>query len=207
MSLKLTEQEIKRVKNTTRVFIIIFLVCAVIAGVFCALIPRTKQIKTLGANEELIESFVDSHDGETYFLHTKNILCEYDSYTGEKLSEMNLTNAIKSKVGAQNVVKGSFRTWRMSAVSGLSGDYFIVNDSNGNYFKLERNSDGKLEVCDDWFLITANPDGSFYPKEIKGLDFMEGTDDLYALRLENNEFFIEKYDLGNLSAGPSKKKF
>lgn len=207
MSLKLTEQEIKRVKNTTRVFIIIFLVCAVIAGVFCALIPRTKQIKTLGANEELIESFVDSHDGETYFLHTKNILCEYDSYTGEKLSEMNLTNAIKSKVGAQNVVKGSFQTWRISAVSGLSGDYFIVNDSNGNYFKLERNSDGKLEVCDDWFLITANPDGSFYPKDIKGLDFMEGTDDLYALILENNEFFIEKYDIGNLSAGASKKKF
>ena len=98
MSLKVTEQEKRRVKNTARVFVIIFLVCAILAGVFVALIPRTKQIKTIGANEEVIESFIDSHDGETYFLQSENLLCEYDSFTGEKLGEFNLTAEIKKAV-------------------------------------------------------------------------------------------------------------
>ena len=208
MSLKVTEQEKRRVKNTARVFVIIFLVCAILAGVFVALIPRTKQIKTIGANEEVIESFIDSHDGETYFLQSENLLCEYDSFTGEKLGEVNLTAEIKKAVKPSDVaVAGSFAKWRVSAFSAETDDYFIVSDINGNIFKLVKNEQGKLEVCADYCLIESKEGGLFSKKEIKGLDYLEGTDRMFVLILENNFFYVEEYDMTDLTQGALKRKF
>ncbi len=209
MSLRVTEQDRRRVKNTTLVFGIIFIVCAVLAGLFIAIMPRTKQLKAIGPNAEPITALVLSHDGETYFAQSKNWLCEYDAFTDELLSEFNLTDSIKQKVEQTggNVVKNSFAQLRVSSFAAESGNYFIVTDSNGNMFKLEKNEQGKLEVSDDYYLIEYYEGEKYNPKVSKGLDFLIGTNRMFSLILENNFFYVEEYDMANLAGGVLKSKF
>ncbi len=206
MSLKVTNQDRKRVKNTAVVFSVIFIVCAVFAGIFAIITPRTKNIGTIGANQELLQSIVGTHDGETYFLQSKNILCEYDSFTNEQIQELNLTKLIKDKldqdeVGA-NLIKNSLNEWRMvSALSGASNDYFLVVDNVGNMFKLKRNESGKLLVEDDYRLTGTS-------KAFKGIDNIGNR--LFSLvtmtSAQGSYFYVEEYDFENL-AGDVKNKF
>lgn len=207
MSLRVTNQDRKRVKNTAVVFSIIFIVCALIASIFAILTPRTKTIGKIGTSQELLQSIVGAHDGKTYFLQSKNFICEYDSFTNEQIQELNLTKAIKDKLDQDNVsanlIKNSLNEWRIvSALSGESDDYFLVIDNVGNLFKLKRNESGKLLVEDDYRLITGTS------KAFKGVENIGNR--LFSLvtmtSSKGSYFYVEEYDLENL-AGPVKSKF
>ncbi len=208
MGLKVTEQDRRRVRSTAVVFTIIFIICAGLAALFLAITPRTEDITelTYAGKEEQITAMVDAHDGNTYFLKSKNFLAEYDAFTGEQLSIINLTELIKAKVAQKGAeaVRDSFNEWRISAFHGETNKYFIVTDNNGNMFKMEKNSKGEFVVADDFYLIEYNSDNSYNLKVIKGLDSIGNR--MFSLIIENNYYYVEEYDMGNLT-GPVKKKF
>ena len=226
MSLKVTEQERKRVKTTALVFCIIFIVSAALAGLFFGIMPKTKQIKSIGANNEEIRSIVTSHDGQTYFIQSANWLCEYDTLTDKPIFELNLTDAIKQTLAnnGDEVVRNSLSQIQVSAFWGEEGNNcYVVRDSNGNIFKLKRNEQGNLYVCDDYDLIeykvktdkngnpvldeNGKPVTVYTSKEILGLDVIKHTNQMFALITENNFFYIEEYDMGDLTKGAIKRKF
>ena len=218
MSLKVTEQERKRVKTTALVFCIIFIVSAILTGLFAVIMPKTKQIKAIGANNEDIRSIVTAHDDQTYFIQSANWLCEYDTLTDELIYEFNLTEAIKQKLAEKGdkVATASFSQVQVSAFFGKDGNNcYIARDSVGNVFKLKKNEQGKLYVCDDYCIIDfeVQTDASgksvevYTPKEYKGLDVIQYTDRLFALTIENNFFHVEEYDMSDLTKGVINKKF
>ena len=209
MSLKVTEQDRRRVRLTAMVFTIIFIVCAGLAGLFCAITPRAQDVKTItiGDVQEELSAMVGSHDGKTYFLQSKNLLCEFDTFTDEPVSEINLTEAIAKKVsddGKAPMVSNSFNEWRIvSALSGASNNYFVVGDNVGNMFKLERNENGQLTVANDYLLVADTT------KVFKGIDNIK--DRLFTLVLKatatGSFFYVEEYDLENLAQGTVNTKF
>ena len=205
MGLKVTEQERRRVKATAKVFGIIFIICAVLTSVFAIITPRATEIEVLGENNEVLKSLVGSHDGNTYFLQSNNLLCEFDSFTNEQLSEFKLTEEVKLKLaesGAQTV-KGSLSEWKhVTALSGKTNDYFCAIDNVGNIFKLKKDAEGKLMVADDFYLVTG------VSKTIRGFDNID--DRVFALVIQASSlgsyFYIEEYDLENLTT-VKKTKF
>ncbi|MBR2336544.1 MAG: sugar ABC transporter permease [Clostridia bacterium] len=206
MSLKVTEQDRRRVRGTTLVFCVIFIVCAILAAVFAIITPRTQDIKAIGANNENITGLVETHDGSTYIIQSANWISERDSFTGEEILTLNITQAIKDKLAAhgESVANNSFTQMRMSVFETDTNKYFIAYDVNGNLFKLERNDNGQISVTDDYLLIKVVNE-AFVPKNIKGMEAIGNK--LYVLLLENNFFYVEEYNLDNLAQGALKRKF
>ena len=64
MSLNVTNQDKKSVKTTCLILGILLAVFACLATLFGVLIPRAKDIKALGENEEEIWSQVEGKDGD-----------------------------------------------------------------------------------------------------------------------------------------------
>ena len=206
MGLQVTKQDRKRIFNTALVFGIIFVICAVLAGIFIGIMPRAKDITAIGKNNEKITSLMEGHDGSTFFIQSANWVCEYDAVTGEQISEFNITDEISKKLASdgKTVVANSLDQWTISAMVGETGNYFIAYDANGNIFKLERNKQGKLEVQSDYYLIQPNGN-SYTSREIKGVDHVG--DRMFALHIEKGFFYIDEYDLANISQGSVNRKF
>ena len=191
--------------NTAIVFSAIFAVCVCLAGIFLGIMPRAKDIKSLGG--EGISQLIESHDENTYFVLSDNLLGEFDSYSGEELFEFNLTAAVRDRLNADDrvTVENSLDQWTVSALTGETENPFIVVDGNGNFFKLLRTETGELEVQGDYYLIEKDESGNFDAKQFKAMDNIG--DRLFTLVIEKGFYYVEEYDMNDLHKGVIKRKF
>ena len=204
ISLTTTKQDRKRVRNTAIVFSAIFAVCACLAGIFFGIMPRAKDIKSLGGEE--ISQLIESHDEKTFFVLADNVLAEFDAYSGEELFEFNLTAAVEDRLNSDGsvTVENSLDQWTVAALTGETENWFIAVDGNGNFFKLLRAESG-LEVQGDYSLIGKDDSGNFDAKQFKAMDNIG--DRLFALVVEKGFYYVEEYNMNDLSEGVVGRKF
>ncbi|MBQ7373493.1 MAG: sugar ABC transporter permease [Clostridia bacterium] len=207
MSIKITQQDRKRVKSTALVFFVIFIVSALLATLFICLTPRANQIKRLSKDEEYIEEIMAGFDEKTYYLSSKNWIYGLDTATDEVISENNVTAEIKEMLerkGEKNVDRCTFDQWQYHTLKTESENFYVVNDGNGNLFKYKENQNGQLELTEDYFILGAN--GETVQKRDCGASDNQGND-FYMFVEEGGFCYVLKYDLQNLSAGEQNRKF
>lgn len=197
MSLNVTNQDKKSVKTTCLILGILLAVFACLATLFGVLIPRAKDIKALGENEEEIWSQVEGKDGDDYFLMTKDsyTLYRFDSFTDEQISTFSLStigDMLKEKGEYGRLTSGSLSQWSVTCVDDLDKTYFLAYDGGGNIFKLL--DDGvNLTLTDDYCLAQSST-------AIKGMDNVR--EDLYVLAKDDkNLSYVRKYSLSDLKSG------
>ena len=200
MNFGVTQKDRKAIKLTCIIASVLFVIFAGLSLFFGLIIPKTDQIKTLGANEMEIKSLVEGKDGSDYFLMTEDALYRYDSITNEQISTFSLSEVeklLKNSGKDSQLVSGSLTQWSARYMGIGEQDYYILNDGNGNLFKLL--DDGKnLTLTDDYYLVDAKT-------VFKGSDYVGG--DLYTLVLTStNNYYVYKYSLADLSAGVSDSK-
>ena len=200
MNLGITQKDRKAAKLTCIILSVLFVVFAAISAIFGILIPRTDEIKAVGAQNEEIKSLVEGKDGTDYFLLTDNAMYRYDAFTNEYISTFSLLEIetlLQSKGETEKLTGGSLTQWSIHYMGVGEQDYYIVNDGNGNLFKLQ--DDGKnLTLTEDYCLADSKT-------VFKGCDNVGS--DLYALALTStNNYYVYKYDIEDLSGGITKSK-
>ena len=198
MSLNITKQDRKAAKSTCTVLavLLVFFVC--LSVVFGVLIPRAKDVKALGANQEIL-SIVEGKDGGDYFLATATDLYRYDALTGAQLSVFPLTSIadmLKREGKYDTLVNGSLNQWSVHCFPQTDGAAYIAYDSSGNIFRLT--DDGvNLLLTDDYYLASEKT-------VIKGCDSLNG--DLYLFAQRNNISYVEKRSVFDLAKGATQTK-
>ena len=198
MSLNITKQDRKAAKSTCTVLavLLVFFVC--LSVVFGVLIPRAKDVKALGANQEIL-SIVEGKDGGDYFLATATDLYRYDALTGAQLSVFPLTSIadmLKREGKYDTLVNGSLNQWSVHCFPQTDGAAYIAYDSSGNIFRLT--DDGvNLSLTDDYYLASEKT-------VIKGCDSLNG--DLYLFAQRNNISYVEKRSVFDLAKGATQTK-
>ena len=200
MSLPITNQDRKKVKTTYIVAAILFALFALLSILFGVLIPDAKEVQALGEGKEDIRGIVETKDGSDYFLNSEEALYRYDAFTNELISVFSFSEiekTLKDKGDYDRLVKDSLNQWSARYVKGDDGDYYVVNDGNGNLFKLA--DDGKnLQVTDDYYLADKKT-------VVKGCDYVENA--LYCLTLgSDNFFYVQQFDVNALNGGMQKSK-
>ena len=118
MSLKITQQDRKRVKSTALIFGIIFIICALLAVVFMCMTPNAKQIKRLSENKEEIKEILAGFDGETYYLTSNNWIYELDAYTDQIIDGHNVTEEISEMIAksGDKLLEDSLDQWQFHTI-------------------------------------------------------------------------------------------
>ena len=198
MTFNMTNQDREKAKRTCIVFAGLLAVFLCLSLLFGILIPRAKDIKTLGDGQNIL-SQIEGVDGSDYFLMTENTMYRYDSLTGEEISTFSLTaieDMLKKDGKYEGLVSGSLKQWSVKCIADMEETYFIVYDASGNLFRLK--DDGKnLSLCDDYYLAQKNT-------VIKGSDNVKG--DLYLLAQIDNLSYVQKASVTDLKSGVSKSK-
>lgn len=203
MAIGVTNQDKKKARNTVIVMSVLLTFFTLLTIIFGVLIPVSKEIQTLGNNEE-IKELVEGKTGDDYFLLSDTAMYRFDSFTNEQLSVFQtseIKNVLEKNGDLDKVLANSFNHWSAKYVAGKNGeDYFLLIDSNGNIFKCI--DDGvSLSVTNDYFLANATT-GKL---EVKAYEELETT--LYVLLLQtDSSYYIYRFDIENLSAGASKQK-
>ena len=200
MSLPITKQDRKKVKTTHIVFAILFALFTLLSILFGVLIPDAKEVQALGEGKEDIRGVVETKDGNDYFLISDEAMYRYDAFTNELKSVFSLSEIeklLKDKADYDRLVKDSLNQWSARYVPGDNADYYVVNDGNGNIFKLL--DDGTdLHLTDDYYLSEEKT-------VVKGSD--NASSDLYLLTLSSSNFFyVQQFDVNALSGGVQKSK-
>lgn len=201
MRLKVTNKDRKNVRSTCMVFAILFILFTALTVLFAVTMPKTEQIMVLGDAGEEVKSIAEGKDGSEYFVFTDNLFCRFDSITNELKETFQMTDIgqmLKNKGDYDKLVPGSLSKWTARYVELDGEDYFIVSDSGGNIFKLS-DKEGSLKIVEDYYLPSRK-------NTIKGCDYIDN--DLFFLALESdNQFYLHKFETGDLSNGISAKKF
>ena len=201
MSLPITNQDRKKVKTTYIVTAILFALFALLSVLFGVLIPKAKEIQAFGDSKEDVLGMVESKDGTDYFLTSKEAMYRYDAFTNELISVFSFSEIeklLQDKEDSDRLVSDSLNQWSARYVQGEGVDYYVVNDGNGNLFKLL--DDGKnLQVTDDYYLSDKKT-------VVKGCDYVGNN--LYFLTLgSDNFFYVQQFDVNALNGGVQKSKF
>ena len=198
MSLNVTKQDRNTAKTTSIVLAVLMAVFVCLSVLFGVLIPRAKDIKTLGDNQEIL-SQIEGKDGEDYFLATATDVYRFNMKTGEQISTFSLTSIeemLKRDGKYEGLIGGSLNQWSLTCIADLEETVYIAYDSSGNIFRL--NDDGvNLSLTDDYYLPTTKT-------VIKGTDNLK--DDLYIFAQRNNISYVEKMSISNLKAGATQSK-
>lgn len=200
MNLGITQKDRKAAKLTCIILSVLFVVFALLSALFGVLIPKTDEIKALGSQEKEIKSLVEGKDGNDYFLLTDDELYRYDAFTNKHISTFSLSEIealLQSNGDTEKLTAGSLTQWSIRYMGVGEQDYYLVNDGNGNLFRLQ--DDGKtLTLTDDYYLAETKT-------VVKGCDHVE--DELYVLALtSSNNYYVYKYDVENLNGGVSQGK-
>lgn len=200
MNLGVTQKDRKAAKLTCIIMSVLFVIFAALSLFFGVLIPKTEEIKALGAQNAEIKSIVEGKDGDDYFLLTDDAMYRYDAFTNEEISAFSLLEIdqlLQSKGEKEQLTGGSLTQWSVRYMGVGEQDYYLVNDGNGNLFKLA--DDGKnLTLTDDYYLVDEKT-------VLKGCDNVGGV--LYALALtSSNNYYVYQYDLEALNNGAAKSK-
>ena len=200
MSLPITKQDRKKAKTTYIVIAVLFALFALLSILFGALIPHSKEIRALGEGEEDIRSMVETKDGNDYFIMSEQAMYRYDAFTNERISVFSMSKIeemLKEQGDYDRLVGSSLNQWSARYVGSENEDYYIVNDGNGNVFKLL--DDGtNLTVTTDYYLADKKT-------VVKGCDNVENA--LYFLALgSDNFFYVQQFDVKALSGGVQKSK-
>ncbi len=200
MSLKITQQDRKRVKSTALIFGIIFVISALLAVAFICMTPNAKQIKRLSENKEEIKEMLAGFDGETYYLTSNNYIYELDAYTDQIIDGHNVTEEISDMIAksGEKLLEDSLDQWQFHTIKTATENLFIVNDGNGNVFKYREEND-RIKLTQDYSLMTSG-------KRSYGGSDNDGND-LYVYVEEGDFCYVFKYDVENLSDGVKARKF
>ena len=200
MNFGITQKDRKAIKLTCIITSVLFVVFAALSLFFGLLIPKTDEIKALGEGKEEIKSLVEGKDGSDYFLLTDDAMYRYDAFTNEEISTFSLSeieDLLETKGEKDTLTVGSLTQWSVRYMGVGEQDYYLVNDGNGNMFKLADDGEN-LTLTDDYYLVTSKT-------VLKGCDNVG--EKLYALALSStNNYYVYEYSLGNLSAGVAKSK-
>ena len=200
MSLPITNQDKKRVKATYIVITVLFALFTLLSILFGALIPRTKEIQAVGEGKEDIRAMVETRDGDDYFVASEKAMYRYDGFTNELISVFQLSEIekmLKEQGDFDRLLGSSLNQWSARYVAGMNSDYYILNDGNGNVFKLLDDGEN-LSVTTDYYLASKKT-------VVKGCDNV--ADALYLLTLgSDNFFYVQQLDINALHGGVQSSK-
>ena len=203
MAVGITKQDKQKAKNTVVILSVILILFTILSVLFGCLIPKAKEIKFLGNNEE-IRQMIESKDGNEFFLLSDDGMYRIDTFTSEQKSAFALSQIrtmLEDNGDADKLLDGSLTQWKAKYVEGKDGqDYYLVLDGCGNIFKLK--DDGlNLTTTNDYFLA----DSTTGKLDVKGFDNQDEV--LYVLALDKDSVYnIYRFDADNLETGFDKKK-
>lgn len=203
MSIGVTNQDKKKARNTVVVLSVLLALFTLLTIVFGLLIPKANERKSVGNNEP-IKEMVEGKDGTDYFLVSDYAMYRFDAFSDKQLSSFAFSDIqafLEEKGDNEKLLANSLNQWSAKYVLGQDGgDYYLLVDGNGNIFKL-RDDGVRLTPTDDYYLVDATT-GKLV---VRGYE--EQGDMLYSLCAQTDgNYYIYRFALDDLSAGPNKTK-